>query len=79
MKSNKRWKLIDKSGIGAFGYEIYEDTQSNEERFLVKVFIYDKPVLLSGNREILGSKLEELTEVFKELQEKFPPPEEPPF
>jgi len=74
-----RWKLIERNGIGAFGYEIYRDTQTErEERFLIKVFVYDKPVLLSGNKEILGNKLEELTKVFKKLQEKFPPTE-PPF
>jgi len=75
-----RWELLERNGIGAFGYEIYRDTQTEgEERFLAKVFVYDKPILLSGTKEILGNKLEELTKVFKKLQERFPPPEDPPF
>lgn len=74
----KKWTLIHRSGVGAFGYEVYQNNE-NVERFLVKVFVYDKPILLSGNREILGNKLEELAEVLKELQKMFPPTEEPPF
>jgi len=74
----KKWTLIHRSGVGAFGYEVYQNNE-NVERFLVKVFVYDKPILLSGNREILGNKLQELTDTLKELQKMFPPPEEPPF
>lgn len=73
-----RWELLERNGIGAFGYEIYKDTQSKEERYLIKVFIYDTPVLLSGNRDILGSKIEELSRVFEELKKKFPD-NSPPF
>ena len=79
---SKRWKLIERGGIGAFGYEIYEDTRENEntklfgQRYLVKVYVYDKPILLSGDKRVLGNKLAELTEVFKKLQEKFPEPED---
>jgi hypothetical protein len=74
----KKWEIIHRNGIGAFGYEIYQNTQDTE-RYLVKVFVYDKPILLSGNKEILGNKIDELIKVFKKLQEDFPPPEDPPF
>jgi len=74
----KKWELIHRNGIGAFGYEVYQNT-ANNDRYLVKVFVYDKPVLLSGDREILGGKLAELTRVFQELQELFPEPNEPPL
>ena len=74
----KKWELIHRNGIGAFGYEVYQNTVNND-RYLVKVFVYDKPVLLSGDREILGGKLAELTRVFQELQELFPEPNEPPL
>ena len=74
----KKWELIHRNGIGAFGYEVYRNTV-NSDRYLVKVFVYDKPVLLSGDREILGGKLAELTRVFQELQELFPEPNEPPL
>ena len=73
-----KWKLIHRSGVGAFGYEIYQNTQDSE-RYLIKVFVYDKPILLSGNREILSGKVAELKEVFQKLSEIFPEPEEPPF
>lgn len=78
LRKMKKWTLIHRSGVGAFGYEVYKNNE-NVERFLVKVFVYDKPILLSGNREILGNKLQELAETLKELQKMFPPPKEPPF
>jgi len=74
----KKWELIHRAGKGAFGYEVYQNTE-NPERFLAKVFVYDKPILLSGDKDILGNKIAELTEVFRELQKLFPEPEEPPF
>ena len=73
----KKWELIHRSGVGAFGYEVYQNTQ-DKERFLVKVFVYDKPILLSGDKEVLGGKIAELSEVFNQLQELFPK-NEPPF
>ena len=73
----KKWTLIHRSGVGAFGYEVYQNNE-NVERFLVKVFVYDKPILLSGDREILSGKIAELTEVFNQLQKLFPK-NEPPF
>lgn len=73
----KKWELIHRSGVGAFGYEVYQNTE-NKERFLVKVFVYDKPILLSGDKEVLGGKIAELSEVFNQLQELFPK-NEPPF
>ena len=66
-----KWQKIEKKGIGAFGYEIYQNTE-NVERFLVKIFIYDTPVMLSGDKEILSSKIAELSQVFQELQKLFP-------
>jgi len=72
----KKWELIHRNGVGAFGYEIYQNTE-NTERFLVKVFVYDKPVLLSGDKEILASKISELSEVFNELKKLFPDKGEP--
>ena len=74
----KKWELIHRNGKGAFGYEIYQNNE-NKERYLVKVFVYDKPILLSGDKEILGNKIKELREVFQEIQKIFPEPEEPPF
>ena len=73
----KKWELIHRSGVGAFGYEVYQNTQ-DKERYLVKIFVYDTPVLLSGDREVLGGKIAELSEVFNQLQELFPK-NEPPF
>jgi hypothetical protein len=73
----KKWELIHRNGIGAFGYEIYQNTQ-DIERFLIKIFVYDKPVLLSGTREIIGNKIDELKGVLEELS-KFFPTEPPPF
>lgn len=72
----KKWHLILRNGIGAFGYEVYQNTE-NKERFLVKVFVYDKPILLSGDKEVLGGKIAELSEVFNQLQELFPNSETP--
>lgn len=66
-----KWQKIEKKGIGAFGYEIYQNTE-NVERFLVKIFVYDTPVMLSGDKEILSSKIAELSQVFQELQKLFP-------
>lgn len=73
----KKWTLIHRSGVGAFGYEVYQNNE-NVERFLVKVFVYDKPIFLSGDREILSGKIAELSEVFNQLQKLFPK-NEPPF
>ncbi len=72
----RKWELIHRSGIGAFGYEVYQNTQ-DKERYLVKIFVYDTPVLLSGDRDILGSKISELSGVLQELQELFPTSESP--
>ena len=72
----KKWELIHRSGIGAFGYEIYQNTQ-NKERYLAKIFIYDTPVMLSGTKDILASKISELSEVFVELRKLFPESESP--
>ena len=66
-----KWQRIEKKGIGAFGYEIYQNTE-NVDRFLVKVFVYDTPVMLSGDKEILSGKIAELSKVFQELQKLFP-------
>lgn len=74
----KKWELIHRNGIGAFGYEVYQNTQ-DIKRFLVKIFVYDTPVLLSGDKEIVANKVSELREVLNQLQEMFPEPEEPPF
>jgi len=74
----KKWELIHRAGKGAFGYEVYQNTQ-DVERFLVKVFVYDKPVLLSGDKQILGNKIKELSEVFEELQKLFPVDDDIPF
>lgn len=68
---DRKWIKIDRNGIGAFGYEIYQNT-INPERFLVKIFIYDKPVLLSGTKEVIGNKIGELKRVFETLSELFP-------
>ncbi len=68
---DRKWIKIDRNGIGAFGYEIYQNT-INPERFLVKIFIYDKPVLLSGTKEVIGNKIGELKRVFEALSELFP-------
>ena len=72
----KKWHLILRNGIGAFGYEVYQNTE-NKERYLVKIFVYDTPVLLSGDKDILGSKISELSGVMQELQELFPTSESP--
>ena len=66
----KKWIKIDRNGIGRFGYEIYQNSQE-PERFLVKIFIYDKPVLLSGTKEVIGSKIKELKEIFNTLHDLF--------
>ena len=74
--AEKKWELIHRAGVKAFGYEIYQNTQ-DIKRFLVKIFVYDTPVLLSGDRDILGSKISELSGVLQELQELFPTSESP--
>ena len=67
----KKWELIHREGVGAFGYEIYQNTQDTT-RYLVKIFVYDTPILLSGNKMILGHKLGELKQVLDNLLEMFP-------
>lgn len=67
----RKWKVILRQGVGAFGYEVYQNTENNE-RFLVKIFVYDKPILLSGDKEILSNKIKELSEVMEQLKELFP-------
>ena len=68
---DKKWELIYRNGVGAFGYEIYQNTLDNE-RFLVKVFVYNTPILLSGTKEILAGKIAELKQIFNNLSEIFP-------
>ena len=75
---DRKWIKIDRNGIGAFGYEIYQNTLDNE-RFLVKIFVYDKPILLSGTKEILANKISELQQIFNELSNLFPANEDIPF
>jgi len=74
----KKWELIHRAGVKAFGYEIYQNNQ-NIERFLIKIFIYNTPVLLSGDKEIITNKVAELKEVLEEIQEFFPENNTLPF
>lgn len=75
---DKKWLKIDRNGIGAFGYEIYQNS-IEPDRFLVKVFVYDTPILLSGTKEILANKIAELQEIFSKLSELFPTTDDIPF
>lgn len=74
----KKWELIHRAGIKAFGYEVYQNTK-NVDRYLIKIFVYDTPVLLSGDKEIISNKIAELKEVLEEIQELFPKNENSPF
>lgn len=76
--AERKWELIHRAGVKAFGYEIYQNTQ-DIKRFLVKIFVYDTPVLLSGDKEIVANKVAELKEVLEEIQEFFPENDTPPF
>lgn len=71
-----KWNRIFRSGVGAFGYEIYEHTE-NPDRFLVKVFVYDAEIKLSGDYETLSRKIAELSKIFKNLQIVFKDQTEP--
>jgi len=67
----RKWKLVYRGGKGSFGYEVYQNIKE-PERYLAKIYVYDKPVLLSGNKEILANKINELSQVLNELQRIFP-------
>jgi hypothetical protein len=67
----RKWKLVSRGGKGSFGYEVYQNTKE-PERYLAKIYVYDKPILLSGDKEILGNKINELSQVLNELQRIFP-------
>lgn len=69
-----KWNRIYRDGVGRFGYEIYEDTTSN--KFLVKVFIYESKINISGDYETISRKISEVAEIFNKLQRIFKQEEE---
>ncbi len=62
----QQWNLIERGSAGAFGVEVYRarSFEGTTHRYFVKVYIYDKVVKLSGDKEIIKRKLEQVISAF---------------
>lgn len=67
----KKWQKINRNGIGRFGYEIFQSNE-NPQKYWINIYIYDKKVDITGDKEIVSRKIQELSELFNELSQLFP-------
>lgn len=70
----KKWEILKRGGVGRFGYEVFwnKNNGNGDDRYWIKVYVFDKVVELSGDRYTIANKISELRDIFEELSNIFP-------